>query len=216
MPANPKPRSTAPARQPVPQNGRGADKHRRILEAAIEVIAERGYFSARVSEIAARAGVADGTVYLYFKNKEQLLMAAIEFAFTGFLRAAKSELAGVQDARERLRRLASLHLDSLGANRPLAIVLQTELRQSAKFLGQFSEKHLKEYFDLIRSIIREGQQAGVLRKGLSDKIAANCFFGALDEIATTWVLSDGEYPLGQAAEAVVDVVLLGLETRNYG
>ncbi|HEV2022831.1 MAG TPA: TetR/AcrR family transcriptional regulator [Terriglobales bacterium] len=208
---------TNPSRQARTKNGaragRASDKYQRILDAAVEVIAESGYFQARVTDIAARAGVADGTIYLYFKNKEQILMAAIDSAFAAFLERTRAELSRTQEPRERLRRLAQLHLETLGANRNLAIVFQTELRQSAKFLAQFSHQRLIEYFDLIREVVREGQQAGVFRRGLSDKIVANCFFGALDEMVTSWVLSEHDYPLAGAADAVVDVILKGMETR---
>lgn len=184
------------------------------MQSAIDVFAEHGYFNSRVSDIALRASVADGTIYLYFKNKEQILMAAIDFAFTTFMRAAETEMARISDPRLRLRRLAALHLESLGANRGLAMVFQTELRQSAKFLTKFSHRHLLEYFDLIRSIVREGQAAGQFRNEISDKIAANCFFGALDAMVTSWLLSERDYKLGNASDALVDVILTGMEKRN--
>jgi TetR/AcrR family fatty acid metabolism transcriptional regulator len=192
--------------------GRSGDKYQRILDAAVAVIAEKGYWQAKVAEIADRAGVADGTIYLYYKNKEQLLMAAIDSAFDAFLARARGELEHLEGPRQRLHRLAFLHLDMLGANRNLAVVFQTELRHSAKFLAQFSRHRLVEYFDMIRGIVREGQQAGVFRAGISDKIAANCFFGAVDEMVTSWVLSEREYPLSGAADAVVDLILSGMES----
>jgi TetR/AcrR family fatty acid metabolism transcriptional regulator len=197
----------------VPRDGRNSQKQDRILQAAIDVFAEHGYFNARVSDIAKRAEVADGTIYLYFKSKEQILMAALENAFDRFLLIANRELVEVHDPREKLKRLAELHLSSLSSNRGLAMVFQTELRQSAKFLSEFSRKHLTSYFDLIRSIVREGQQAGVFRKQVSDKIAANCFFGALDAMVTSWLISERDYPLAAAAGALVDVVLTGMEER---
>lgn len=193
-----------------PQRG---DKSQRILDAAIAVIAEKGYWQARVSEIADRAGVADGTIYLYYKNKEQLLMAAIDSAFGAFLERARRELADLKGPRQRLHRLAYVHLDMLGGNRSLAIVFQTELRQSAKFLKEFSQHRLVEYFDMIRGIVREGQKNGEFRAEMSDKIAANCFFGALDEMVTSWMLSERDYPLAGAADAVVDVILTGMESN---
>jgi TetR/AcrR family transcriptional regulator, fatty acid metabolism regulator protein len=191
--------------------GRDPEKYQRILEAAIDVIAERGFFNARVTDIATRAGVADGTIYLYFKNKEQILMASISTAFSVFMERARNEVKKFKDPRQQLRSLAALHLGGLGANRNLAIVFQTELRQSARFLAQFSQHQLKQYFDLIREIVREGQRAGIFRSELSDKIVANCFFGALDEMVTSWILSDREYSLAGAADAVADVILRGME-----
>jgi TetR/AcrR family fatty acid metabolism transcriptional regulator len=192
-------------------NARHSDKYQRILDAAILVIAEHGYFQSRVSEIAERAGVADGTIYLYFKNKEEILRAAITSAFTEFLRRARHELEQTGDPVEQLHRLARLHLAALSANKPLAAVFQTELRHSAKFLAEFSRTELKQYFDLIREIVRRGQQSGTFRAGISDKIVANCFFGALDEMVTSWVLSDHDYPLEGAAVAVADVIIAGLK-----
>jgi len=206
----PKRNSTARAAAP---SARNANKYQRILDAAIEVIAKHGYASSRVTDIAARAGVADGTIYLYFHNKEELLMEAINSAFASFLSRARAELNQLHDPRERLRRLAFLHLSMLGSDRNLAVVFQTELRHSAKFLGQFSTRHLIDYFQLIRQEVREGQRLGLFRADLSDKIAANCLFGALDEMVTSWILSEHEYPLGGAADAVVDVILRGLENR---
>lgn len=190
------------------------DKYQRILQAAIEVFAENGFFQSRVSAIAERAGVADGTIYLYFKNKEELLLAAIANAFDAFLELAHAEIQASSDPREQLRRLALLHLTALGSDRNLATVFQTELRQSARFLVQFSQHQLKRYFDVIRDVIRAGQRSGVFRYELSDKIVANCFFGALDEMVTSWLLSEHEYPLAGAADAVVEVLLGGLAVRT--
>src|ERR1051326_2728317 len=151
--------------QPAARSSNGtSDKHQRILDAAIEVIAEHGFFHSRVAEIADRAGVADGTIYLYFKNKDELLMAAIDSAFHRFIQRARSSLDQVVDPREKLRRMAFLHLEALGSNRRLAIVFQTELRHSAKFLGQFSHSLLVEYFDVIKGVLREGQEASVFRR----------------------------------------------------
>src|SRR5437763_4601124 len=143
----------------LPRN-KQSDKYLRILEAAVVVIAEHGYFQARVSEIADRAGVADGTIYLYFHNKEELLLAAIANAFDAFLELAQAEIQASPDPREQLRRLALLHLTALGSDRNLATVFQTELRQSARFLVQFSRHQLKRYFDLIREVVRSGQGSG--------------------------------------------------------
>ncbi len=195
-----------------PSSGRSSDKYQRILDAAVAVIAEKGYWQAKVAEIADRAGVADGTIYLYYKNKEQLLMAAIDSAFDAFLERARAELAQLEGPKQRLHRLAFLHLDMLGANRNLAVVFQTELRHSAKFLAQFSRHRLVEYFDMIRGIVREGQQAGVFRAEVSDKIAAQCFFGAVDEMVTSWVLSERDYKLSATAESVVELILSGMES----
>jgi TetR/AcrR family fatty acid metabolism transcriptional regulator len=187
------------------------EKYQRILDSAIAVFAERGFHSARVSDIAGRAGVADGTVYLYFRNKEEILMAAINTAFEAFMKLARIELAKIESPVEKLRRLAFLHFESLGSNRNLAVVLQMELRQSVRFLETFSHHQMVEYFGLVRECIKQGKDHGLFRAELNDKIAANCFFGALDEMVTSWVLAEEEYPLAQAAEPVSNIILRGLE-----
>jgi TetR/AcrR family transcriptional regulator, fatty acid metabolism regulator protein len=152
-------------------------------------------------------------VYLYFKNKDEILATAITTAFETFMNNARTELEKIGDPVERLRTLARLHLQALGGNRNAAIVFQMELRQSTR-LSEFSHQHLIEYFSLVRAAIQEGQQRGVFRKDLPEKIAANCFFGALDEMVTSWVLSEHEFPLVNAADAVVDILLNGMRSEN--
>jgi len=193
---------------------RNPEKYDRILEAALAVFAEKGFFVSRISDIADRANVADGTVYLYFKNKDEILATAITTAFETFMNNARTELEEITDPVERLRRLARLHLEALGGNRNAAIVFQMELRQSTR-LSEFSHQHLVEYFSLVRAAIQQGQQCGVFRKGLPEKIAANCFFGALDEMVTSWVLSEHEFPLANAADAVVDILLNGMRSSDH-
>jgi TetR/AcrR family transcriptional regulator, fatty acid metabolism regulator protein len=191
---------------------RSADKYQRILDAAVAVFAEKGFFNSRVADIADRASVADGTVYLYFKSKDEILRTAINTAFNAFMSLARTELKKLADPAERLRRLAFLHLNALGANRDLAVVFQMELRQSTRFLSEFSRHQMIEYLELIRDAISEGQAQGVFRREMSDKYAANCFFGALDEMVTSWVLSGHDYQLSHASDVVVDIFLNGVRS----
>ena len=193
---------------------RNAEKYERILDAAVAVFAEKGFFSSRVSDIADRAGVADGTVYLYFKNKEEILMTAINTAFDAFMIHARTELDKIADPAERLRRLAFLHLDALGSNRNLAVVFQMELRQSTRFLSEFSHHHMIEYLTLARTAISDGQANGRFRPEMPAKVVANCFFGALDEMVTSWVLSEHDFRLANVADTVVDVFLNGMRVAK--
>ena len=193
---------------------RSADKYQRILDAAVAVFAEKGFFVSRVSDIADRANVADGTVYLYFKNKDEILAAAINTAFDGFMRTARTELERLPTPSDRLRRLAYLHLEALGANRNMAVVFQMELRQSSRFLSEFSHQHLVEYFSLVRQAICDGKASGEFRSDLPEKIAANCFFGAIDEMVTSWVLSAKDYPLANVADPVLDILLSGMRATS--
>lgn len=191
-------------------SNRGGEKYQRILDAAVAVFAEKGFFASRVSDIADRANVADGTVYLYFKNKDEILASAINTAFDGFMSRARTELEGIANPTERLRRLAYLHLQALGSNRNMAVVFQMELRQHTRSLSEFSHEHLVEYFNLVRQAIRDGKATGEFRTEMPEKIAANCFFGAIDEMVTSWVLSEKHYPLEQAAGPLLDILMNGM------
>ena len=193
-----------------PPVSRNPDKYQRILDAAAAVFAEKGFFTSRIADIADRADVADGTVYLYFKSKEEILMTVINTAFDGFMSLARTELKKLADPAERLRRLAFLHLDAMGSNRNLAVVFQMELRQSTRFLSEFSHHHMVEYLTLARNAISDGQASGLFRREMPDKVAANCFFGALDEMVTSWVLNEHQYRLANVADAVVDIFLNGM------
>jgi TetR/AcrR family fatty acid metabolism transcriptional regulator len=189
-------------------------KREAILRAAAHVFARSGYFNAKVSDVARKAGVADGTVYLYFKNKDDLLTSIFSWAMGEFISSAKSELAEIADPREKLRRFASLHLSMLEQERDIAIVFQIELRQSTKFMERFSTTYLAQYLQMLREIIEDGQRRGIFRKRLNSKFVAKFLFGALDEMATNWVLSHKNHSLTAMVEPVLDIFLNGVSEAN--
>ncbi len=188
-----------------------SDKRDLILRAATKVFAQHGYFQSQVADVARVAGVAAGTVYLYFKSKDDLLVSIFERSMSEVLAEGRDAVHGVADAAERLRLLAHLHLDRLGRDKNLAVVFQVELRQSVKFMERFSESFLQDYFKLIREAIADGQQRGAFRKDISATTATKIFFGALDEMATNWVLSRRKYDLSAEADAVVDLFINGVK-----
>jgi TetR/AcrR family fatty acid metabolism transcriptional regulator len=187
-----------------------ADKRVRILDAATRVFAERGFFGAQVADIAKRAGIAAGTVYLYFRSKDAVLLSVFERTMQDAIREGREALEGVDDPAERLRRIARLHLARLGRDRDLAVVFQVELRQSTKFMTRLSTTKLRDYLGLIRDAIADGQTRGLFRPRVPATLGAKIFFGALDEMATNWILSDRRYALADDADAVVDVFLHGM------
>lgn len=187
-------------------------KREAILRAAIRVFARNGYFNAKVADIASAAGVADGTVYLYFKSKEEILHSIFDTSMEIAIAEARRLIEGVNDPREKLRRIATMHLERLGADRDLAIVFQVELRGSTKFMEEFSAAGFAEYLSLLRTTIEEGQRAGVFRKELSAKVVAKVLYGALDEMATNWIISKRRYQLAPMADLVLDVFLSGVST----
>jgi len=189
------------------------DKREAILRAAIVVFAHNGYFNSKVADIAREAGVADGTVYLYFKSKEDILHSIFDRSVDAAIAEAKKIVETISDPKEKLRQIALLHLERLGADRDLAVVFQVELRGSTKFMEEFSAAGFAEYLTLIRTSFEEGQKAGVFRQDLNAKIVAKILFGALDEMATNWILSKRRYKLGPMADQVLDIFLNGVNAE---
>jgi TetR/AcrR family fatty acid metabolism transcriptional regulator len=184
-----------------------------ILRAATDVFADRGFFNAQVADVARAAGVAAGTVYLYFRSKDDLLISIFERTMRETLADGRVAAAAIDDPAEQLRCFARMHLAMLGRDRNLAIVFQIELRQSVKFMERFSSTLLREYLGQIRTSIAEGQQRGLFRADLNTTAAAKMFFGALDEMATNWILSRRRRALESDADLVVDVFLNGARAR---
>lgn len=185
-------------------------KYETILRAAIKVFARSGFFNSKVADVAREAGVADGTVYLYFKNKDDILVSIFNDHMNEALANGRKSLAELDEPVEKIRRIVLAHLDGLGRERDLAIVFQVELRSSTKFMEQFSATKVTEYLELIRGVIEEGQRRGVFRRGLNSQVVAKVLFGALDEMATNWVLSRKRYSLASTADTVIDVFLNGI------
>jgi TetR/AcrR family fatty acid metabolism transcriptional regulator len=192
------------------QRSAAPDKREAILRAAINVFARNGYFNSKVADVAKEAGVADGTVYLYFKSKEEILHSIFDKKMEGAIAEGRKQLLGIDDPREKLRRIAYLHLEGLGADRNLAIVFQVELRGSTKFMEEFSAAGFAEYLSLIREAIEEGQRKKIFRAELNAKVTAKILFGALDEMATNWILSKRRYKLAPMAEPVLEIFLKGV------
>jgi TetR/AcrR family fatty acid metabolism transcriptional regulator len=185
-------------------------KREALLDAATHEFALRGFFAAQVADVARRAGVAAGTVYLYFRSKDDLLCSIFERTMTEALADGRALVSTAADPVDQLHGLARLHLGRLGRDRHLAAVFQIELRQSSKFMRHLSTSQLREYLGLLRETIATGQTQGRFRAGVSPTLAAKMLFGALDEMATNWILSPRDYPLEGEADAVVDLFLHGV------
>ncbi len=191
-----------------------ADKREAILRSAITVFARNGYFSSKVADIAKEAGIADGTVYLYFKSKDEILHSIFDRAMEEFIGEAKKEIEPIENPLEKLRKIAQIHLEKLSADRDLAIVFQVELRGSTKFMEEFSAAGFAEYLEIIRLTFAEGQVKGLIRHGLNSTVCAKIFYGALDEMVTNWILSKNSYPLAPIADTVAEVFFNGITTAN--
>jgi TetR/AcrR family fatty acid metabolism transcriptional regulator len=207
-------RRSAPAQvSPSAAKLERVDKRDLLIRAAIDTFAARGFFNAQVADVARAAGVAAGTVYLYFRSKDDLLISIFERTMTTAIAEGRQSIAGMSDPVDRLREVARLHLDRLGRDRALAVVFQVELRQSTKFMERFSATQLRDYLGIIRDVIADGQAQQVFRPELNPTLAAKLFFGALDEMATNWILSRRRYSLAGQADAIVDFFVGGLARR---
>jgi TetR/AcrR family fatty acid metabolism transcriptional regulator len=163
---------------------RGEEKYRMILNAAKQVFAMEGFYNSKVSEIAREAHVADGTIYLYFKNKDDILISLFEEELTRIIKTVKSELDTITDPCEKLIKFCDNHLTMVETDRALAEVIQVELRQSNKFMREYKNKHFLSYLNIIGDIVAQGQQQGVFRDDLKPELCARVIFGSLDELTT--------------------------------
>lgn len=195
-------------------SGPGNEKYQRILDAAIEVIAENGYFNSPVSAIAKRAGVADGTIYLYFRSKDEVLRTAIDATFQRFYNLVEERFKTLTGPREQLEFIAEVHLSSHTVNRAMAVLMATEMRQSAKFIAEFSHHHLVKYIQVVREVVRHGQQQGVFRQDVSDGVVAHCMFGAIDELLSSAVFTGRVYDAKATAAQVMDILMRGIGSEG--
>jgi len=197
----------------VKEKDRG--KHDQIIEAAVKVFAKKGFFNAKVSEIAREASVADGTIYLYFKNKDDILISLFEEKMQLWIEQVDRALSDLEDPLEMLRAFVAQHLGMIKENKYIAEVMQIELRQSSKFMRRYIPVKYLEYLDLIGKIIEEGKQKGVIRKDVIPAIAKRAIFGALDEMLLYWVLAKKpKYTLEQSIDQISHLFIDGLRARQ--
>jgi TetR/AcrR family transcriptional regulator, fatty acid metabolism regulator protein len=184
-------------------------KYKQIIDAAVVVIAENGYHQSQVSRIAKQAGVADGTIYLYFKNKEDILVSLFHEKMGEFIEKIEAEIAGKSSAAEKLLTLVEKHFELLAADHHLATVTQLELRQSNKELRHRINEVLKGYLGTIDSIIQFGKENGEFNPNLDVRLARQMIFGSIDETATTWVMNEQKYDLPSLAKEVHALLVNG-------
>ncbi len=195
---------------------RDPDKPQQIIEAAVRVFARKGYYNSRVSDIAREAGIAAGTIYLYFKTKDDILVTLFRDKMADFVDTVRKAIAVEPDAASKVCRLVSLHFRILEDNPDLAEVVQVELRQGQKFFRGASSQEIGAYFALIGSVLEEGDAQGRFRQDLPVKIATKMLFGAMDQMATSWVLGKRSYQLNDTAPAVAEIFLQGVAVSPEG
>ncbi len=188
------------------------EKHHRIIEAATKVFAKNGFYQSKIAQIAKEAGVADGTIYIYFENKDDILISLFEEQMKVVLDNMALQLTKIDDPAEKLEIFASTHLDLIEKNKDMAEIIQVELRQSGKFMKEYKNERFLEYLDIIGDIIIEGQKRGLFREDVIPGVAKRAFFGALDEVSRFWVLSRRkQYDIRTVAKQISGFFLKGIK-----
>lgn len=189
-------------------------KYNQIIDAALKVIAENGYHASQVAKIAKQAEVADGTIYLYFKNKEDILISVFKEKLGSFIEAIKIEIDQKETANEKLLTLIEMHFKQLTNSPYLAIVAQLELRQSKLDLRKEINNVLVSYLDVIDSIIELGLETGEVSTTINPQLMRQMIFGTLDESVTTWVMKSQRYDLVEQAADIHQLLTKGLFQEN--
>jgi TetR/AcrR family fatty acid metabolism transcriptional regulator len=181
------------------------------MQAAVRVFAKNGFYATRVADVARAAGVADGTIYLYFESKDELLLSLFEDRVEKLLSYMRDELPKLTGPHAKLRRIIELQLGLLEGERDLAEVLTVTLRQSTKLLKEYAAPKFMAYLEAIAAVVSEGQAGGDFRDDVPPMLVARATWGALDAIALTWALGRAERgALARAAGQLADVTLRGL------
>ena len=189
------------------------DKYHRILEAAVSVFAQAGFHESTISQIAREAGVADGTIYLYFKNKDDILVHFFNYKTRQVFGRFREEVDHGQSAVEKLRNLIRRHLNEFQKDRFMAVLYQAETHRTNRLAeDQIREMH-KMYLDLIAEIVEQGQVEGTIRRDLYVGLVKRYIIGGVDEVINTWLHSDGKYDLTSMADPLVDLFIRGIGAK---
>ncbi len=186
-----------------------SEKYHKILNSAGAVFAEHGFYKATISQIAARAGVADGTLYLYFKNKDDILYQYLSFKTNVVFKKMNAAVAKGTDAESKLRNLIRCHLEEFQRDKNMAIIFQSEVRYLRDIESQIKDIS-KMYFDLLSDIIEQGQIEGAMRQDLFIGLVKRFILGAVEGVISTWVSAHGRYDLGTMADPLVDLYMTGV------
>jgi TetR/AcrR family fatty acid metabolism transcriptional regulator len=199
-------------------NDKLQDKRQIILDAALKTFVIRGYPDTRVSEIAAEANVAEGTLYNYFPSKEDLLLALFDEKWGGIIDEIKKRIGHLDDPNKKLKVMFSLVVRMFKRDRHLAEIFLVDVKQSSIFLNNYTVNRVVEFIDLIEEILEEGKRKGIYRKNLDTRVAKMIIFGAAQGILLSLVLSESaavknktfKFSLYRAAMTLRDIFKSGL------
>jgi TetR/AcrR family fatty acid metabolism transcriptional regulator len=187
-----------------------SDKYHKILEAAVVVFAERGFFQSTVSQIAKQAGVADGTIYLYFKNKDDILVQFYEYKTSQVFRRFREAVNQATSAEQKLRSLVYTHLEEFQKDINMAIVYQAETHQHQRLAQDIIKEMSKMYRDILTEVLELGQQEGHFRRNLYVGLVMRLITGAVNEVINAWIHAGGSYDMISMADPLVDLFIKGI------
>ncbi|MBT8346325.1 MAG: TetR family transcriptional regulator [Desulfofustis sp.] len=192
---------------------KSVDKHSKIIVSATKVFAKKGFFNARISDIAKEAKVADGTIYLYFNNKFDILISVLEEEIGKIIDQIEKAIEKENDPVKMMTIFIEKHLLAMKQNKNLAEVMHIELRQSDRLVKEYRNTTFKQYIDVISKIIKHGQERGIYRTDILPDIAKRAFFGALDEVSRIWTTPGNvQYSVEETSEQVIALFLNGMRT----
>ena len=178
------------------------------------MFAEQGFFQSTISQIAREAGVADGTIYLYFKNKDDILVQFFTYKTRQVFARFKEEVDKADNTMDKLRNLIHRHLEEFQNDRNMAIVYQAETHQSIRLFEERINEMSKMYLDIVLEIVKQGQEEGLIRKDLYLGLVKRFILGAVDEVINTWLHSGGKYDLVSMADPLVELFMEGIGTKG--
>ncbi|WP_281366790.1 TetR/AcrR family transcriptional regulator [Paenibacillus plantarum] len=193
-------------------SGKKPDKYYAILEGAMKVFAENGFHKSQVSRIAKEAGVADGTIYLYFKKKEDILTSLFQEKLGELVEKFNHAVRESTSPKDALRKICEIHFSELENNIHMAYLTQIELRQSDLELRKEIGLALKRYIILIENILEKGKNDGSFRADLDVKLVRLLIFGGMDEVVTSWLISGQKYSLTAQVGPTLDFFIKGMES----
>jgi len=192
---------------------KNSDKYHRILDSAVKIFADQGFHTSTISQIAREAGVADGTIYLYFKNKQDILFQFFNYKTKQVFDAFQQEVDQKSQAIDKLKCLIRCHFEKFQQDRNMALVYRAETRQCNQLMEDQIKEMTKMYLDILSSIIEQGQEEGTMRHDLFMGLVKRFILGAVEEVINVWVISGGNYDLTSQADPLVDLFLNGIGSK---
>jgi AcrR family transcriptional regulator len=188
---------------------RVGNKRERIIASAARLFGEKGYHNTTTAEIAEAAGVAAGTIYIYFSSKEELLVAVFEQFLGEHMDQLRAGVARIQGPEAKLRKVLALGLELMESNPDSARIFLSQLRQSPAMIKMVAKRSSRAYRDILEGILKDGIRQGVCRE-MNVPAVASMLFGSFQNIVLDWVADDCSYPLAQSSGELADFVLFGV------